>query len=93
MPLGTRQSLHPAIAFDTAGRLTVAWLQGSRDRDLGQILGFSFPIYYTADGTIFTRTMSAAGTWGPTARLPGIAMTAIDNGPSLISTPDGTLHL
>lgn len=93
VPLGTRQSLHPAIAFDTAGRLTVAWLQGSRDRDLGQILGFSFPIYYTADGTIFTRTMSAAGTWGPTARLPGIAMTAIDNGPSLISTPDGTLHL
>ena len=70
---------HPTLAFTPAGDLLLAWLDGSFN--------------YTPDGTIRTRTRLAGGTWQASVALPDAAMTTIDNGPSLLVTPDGVRHL
>jgi len=69
---------HPTLAFTPAGDLFLAWLDGSTN--------------YTADGTIHVRTRHA-GTFGASIQINDQAMTAIDNGPSLLVTSDGVQHL
>ena len=76
---GGRRTWHPTLAFAPDGSLLLAWLEGS--------------VNYVPDGVIRLRRRAAAGTWAPSVALPDAAMTAIDNGPSLIVTPDGVAHL
>jgi hypothetical protein len=78
---GNRHAMHPALAFRPDGTLLLAWLDGTFN--------------YVPDGAIHTRARSAAGAWGTTQTIadPDGAMTTIDNGPSLLITPDGTAHL
>ncbi len=86
VPVAPRLTEHPATAFTAAGELLVAWLQGSctviRDSTC-----------YTPDATIYTRLRAADGTWQQTVSLPDTSFTSIDNGPSLLITPDGTKHI
>ena len=72
-------SRHPALAFGPDGALWLAWLDGSFN--------------YTPDGTIHVRTRTSAGVWGASAAIADSAMTTIDNGPSLLVTGDGVVHL
>lgn len=76
-----RRALHPTVAFTASNALVVAWLEGTFN--------------YTPDGIIRLRTRSSAGAWSATQTIadPGGAMTTIDNGPSLLITADGTIHL
>ena len=76
-----RRALHPTIAFKADNTLVVAWLEGTFN--------------YTPDGIIRVRPRTVNGNWGATATIndPTGAMTTIDNGPSLLVTPDGTIHL
>lgn len=78
---GNRRVLHPTIAFTPANTLVVAWLEGTFN--------------YAPDGIVRLRTRASTGAWGSTQTVndPDGAMTTIDNGPSLLITPDGTLHL
>jgi len=78
---GNRRVLHPTIAFTASNALVVAWLEGTFN--------------YTPDGMIRVRTRDVNGVWGTTQTItdPAGVMTTIDNGPSLLATPDGTLHL
>lgn len=78
---GNRRAMHPALAFRPDGTLLLAWLEGTFN--------------YVPDGAIHTRARSAASTWGTTQTIADSdgAMTTIDNGPSLLVTPDGTAHL
>ena len=70
---------HPTIAFTPTGDLLLAWLDGSFN--------------YTPDGTIRTRVRASDGSWSDSQAIPDVAMTAIDNGPSLLVTPDGVRHV
>ncbi len=76
-----RRTLHPTVAFTATNALVVSWLEGTFN--------------YVPDGIIRLRTRSSAGTWATTQTIndPDGAMTTIDNGPSLLITPDGTIHL
>jgi hypothetical protein len=76
-----RRALHPTIAFKADNTLVVAWLEGTFN--------------YTPDGIIRVRTRDGNGSWSATQTIndPDGAMTTIDNGPSLLVTPDGTVHL
>jgi hypothetical protein len=78
---GNRRALHPTVAFTAANTLVVAWLEGTFN--------------YTPDGIIRVRTRDVNGAWAATQTIndPDGAMTTIDNGPSLLVTPDGTIHL
>ena len=71
-------AMHPAIAFAADGSLLFAWLDGGGE--------------YTA-GTIHTRVRSAVGTFAKSTAIAGSALASIDDGPSLLVTPDGTRHL
>lgn len=78
--LGTGQrSWHPALAFAPDGSLLLAWLVGYAN--------------YDPDGAIRVRTRSPQEVWLPSVPIPDTAMTAIDNGPSLLVTTDGVRHL
>lgn len=80
VPLGpNRSAWHPTLAFAPDGALLLAWLEGTFN--------------YTPDGVVRVRERSAAGVWGTSAAMPDAAMTAIDNGPSLLITADGVRHL
>jgi hypothetical protein len=82
VPLGNnRRALHPTVAFTASDTLVVSWLEGTFN--------------YIPDGIIRVRTRASAGTWAATQTIddPDGAMTTIDNGPSLMVTPDGTMHL
>jgi hypothetical protein len=70
---------HPTLGFTSAGELVLAWMDGSFN--------------YTPDGTIRIRTRSSTGVWASSAAIPETVMTSIDNGPSLLITPDGVQHL
>ena len=71
-------SRHPTMAFGINGDLRVMWIDGSTE--------------YNPDGIIRSRTRSACGQWSASVSIPDSAMTAIDNGPSLLVTPDGVYH-
>jgi hypothetical protein len=79
--IGNRRTMHPALAFRPDDTLLLAWLEGTFN--------------YVPDGAIHTRARSSAGIWGATQTIadPDGVMTTIDNGPSLLVTPDGTAHL
>ncbi len=70
---------HPTLAFAPNGTLWLAWLNGTED--------------YVPDGRIRARKRKASGEWKPSKEIPDNAMTGLDNGPSMIITPDGTVHL
>lgn len=70
---------HPALAFAPNGDLHLAWLDGTYD--------------YVGDGRIRVRKRLAAGTWQPSVAIPDSAQTGIDQGPSMIVTGDGVVHL
>ena len=74
---GNRRALHPTVAFTAANALVVAWLEGTFN--------------YVPDGIIRVRTRDVNGNWAATQTItdPDGAMTTIDNGPSLLVTPDG----
>lgn len=74
-----RRAIHPAVAFAPDGAFVLAWLEGTDN--------------YFPDGIVRVRTRSAKGTWSASVALPDPAMTAIDNGPSLLVTADGVRHL
>jgi hypothetical protein len=78
---GNFRTLHPTIAFTGANDLVVTWLAGTFN--------------YVPDGSIHVRTRSSTGAWAASQMIndPNGAMTTIDNGPSLLITPDGTIHL
>lgn len=76
---GNRRALHPTVAFKPNDDLVIAWLEGTFN--------------YTPDGVIRVRTRTSAAGWGATETIADTAMTTIDNGPSLLVTPDGTTHL
>ncbi len=78
---GNRRALHPTVAFAPNNSLVVAWLEGTFN--------------YAPDGIIHVRTRDVNGAWATTQTIndPDGAMTTIDNGPSLLSTADGTIHL
>jgi hypothetical protein len=78
---GNRRALHPTVAFTAANALVVAWLEGTFN--------------YVPDGIIRVRTRDVNGNWAATQTIndPDGVMTTIDNGPSLLVTPDGTLHI
>jgi len=76
---GNRRTLHPTIAFRANNDLVVSWLEGTFN--------------YIPDGIIHVRTRSSAGMWVATETINDAAMTTIDNGPSLLVTPDGRTHL
>jgi hypothetical protein len=81
-PIGNNQGAwHPTLAFYPNGNLLLAWYVGSFN--------------YTPDGTIYFRTRSqSSGTWGTRTTISGdTLMSTIDNGPSLLITPDGTAHV
>jgi hypothetical protein len=81
-PFGPNQGAwHPTLAFYPNGDLLLAWFTGSFNS--------------TPDGTIYFRTRDhASGTWGTRTTISGdTLMTTIDNGPSLLITPDGTAHV
>jgi hypothetical protein len=71
-------AMHPTIAFAPDGSLLFAWSDGDGN--------------YTA-GTIRTRVRSASGSLTPSTLISGQGLSAIDDGPSLLITPDGTRHL
>jgi hypothetical protein len=70
---------HPTLAFAPDGDLLLAWLDGSFNQ--------------TPDATVRIRLRHADGTWGASVAIPDQALTGIDNGPSLLVTPDGVQHL
>lgn len=70
---------HPTIAFTPDGQLLLAWIDGTFN--------------YTPDGVVRVRVRAASGVWGASTALADSAMTAIDNGPSLLVTPDGVRHV
>jgi len=74
-----RQAWHPTVAFTPDGTLWLSWLEGGGN--------------YTTDGVIRVRARGPDGRWGASQAIPGTAMSAIDNGPSMLVTPDGTVHL
>jgi hypothetical protein len=73
-----RSSRHPTLAFAPSGELRLMWLDGGSE--------------YAMDGIIRSRTRSTGGVWSASAAIPDQAMTAIDNGPSLMVTADGVAH-
>ena len=70
---------HPTLAFTPSGELLLSWLDGSFN--------------YTPDGVIRISTRATDGVWGASVALPDLAMTGIDNGPSLLVTADGVRHV
>ncbi len=70
---------HPAIAFAPDGSLLVAWLNGTGA--------------YTQDGTIRVRRRDPAGEWGDSTRIDDKAQSGLDNGPSILVTDNGVVHL
>lgn len=77
------QIWHPNIAFDTAGRIIVAWLKGTFND--------------TADGTIYCRVKEAgtAGAWRTSVQISATAgaLTSIDQSTSLLVTADNRYHI
>jgi hypothetical protein len=74
-----RNAWHPTAAFAPDGTLWLAWLEG-----IGN---------YVDDGIIHVRTRAPNGIWRASQSIPGEAMTGIDNGPSMLVTGDGVVHL
>ena len=74
-----RRAMHPTLAFKANNDLLVAWLEGTFN--------------YVPDGVIRLRTRLSTGAWTATETINDTAMTTIDNGPSLLVTPNGTAHL
>jgi hypothetical protein len=72
-------AMHPTIAFAPDGSLLFAWLDGPGAE-------------YTT-GTIVTRVRSSSGALSTTTTISGQALSAVDQGPSLLITADGTRHL
>ena len=71
---------HPTMAFAPNGDLLVAYVDGVGG--------------YSHDGAIHTRLRHANGTWAASLTIPiGSVYTGIDNGPSLLITPDGREHI
>ena len=71
-------AMHPTLAFAQDGSLLFAWLDGGAE--------------YTA-GTIHTRVRSSSGSFSASTLISGQALSSVDDGPSLLVTPDGTRHL
>jgi len=71
--------IHPAVAFAPDGSFVAAWLDGFGP--------------YLPNGTIHVRTRDPAGNWGSSSEIPDVAMTTIDNGPSILITGDGVRHV
>lgn len=78
---GNLKAWHPNLAFDTAGRLIVAWERGSFNG--------------ANDGTIFVKIRDAASTWGSSVNVSGTngARTTIDQSTSLLVTADNRYHI
>ncbi|MGN6672592.1 MAG: S-layer homology domain-containing protein, partial [Thermomicrobiales bacterium] len=80
---GNFSAMHPALAFAPNGDLYLAWLTGTFN--------------YRADGQIWVRRRDhTSQTWVAATRVGGaaeVAMTAIDNGPSLLVTGDSVVHI
>lgn len=74
-----RNAWHPTLAFGPDGTLWLSWLEGSGN--------------YKPDGIIRVRSRGPDGAWRVPEDLAEPAMTGIDNGPSLLVTADGTVHL
>ncbi len=78
-PGDRRNAWHPTLAFAPDGSLWLSWLEGSTN--------------YVGDGIIRVRMRAPDGGWAPSEAIPDAAMTAIDNGPSMLVTGDGVAHL
>jgi len=86
---GGAGNIHPTMAFAPDGTLLVAWLSGN---ELQQ--------YDNPDGKIYVRALRGGG-WQPSTQIPdgdyrshaGYAQVTIDQGPSMIVTGDGTVHV
>jgi hypothetical protein len=80
---GNFSAMHPTLAFAPNGDLYLAWLTGTFN--------------YRADGQIWVRRHDhTSQTWVAATRVGGatdVAMTTIDNGPSLLVTGDGVVHI
>lgn len=78
---GNLKAWHPNLAFDTVGRIIVAWERGSFNG--------------ANDGTIFIKTRDANGVWGNSINLSGTnaARTIIDQSTSLLVTADNRYHI
>ncbi len=70
---------HPTLAFAPNGDLYLAWLNGTYD--------------YLSDGRIRVRKRLASGAWQPSIAIPEAAQTGIDQGPSMIVTGEGVVHV
>ena len=71
---------HPTMAFASNGDLLLAYIDGTGT--------------YSHDGTVRTRLRHSNGTWDGTLSIPvANVYTGIDNGPSLMITPDGRQHI
>lgn len=86
VPSAPRFSEHPTMAFMASGDLLTAWIQGSC-----RVLRDS--TCYTPDGVIYTRDRAAGGFWLQTVSIPDVTFPSIDNGPTLLVTPDGVRHI
>ncbi len=71
---------HPTMAFAPNGDLLLAYLDGTGG--------------YSHDGAIHTRLRHSNSTWAASLSIPiGNVYTGIDNGPSLMITPNGRQHI
>lgn len=81
-PFGPNQRVwNPALAHTASDQLLIGWLVGAFNGD--------------EDGTIYVRVRNPDGSFDSTANVSGTsaARTGIDQGPSLLVTPDGTWHI
>lgn len=78
---GSQKAWHPNLAFDSAGRILVAWERGTFNG--------------ANDGTIFFKARTVDGTWSSAVNLSGDngARTIIDQSTSLLVTPDNRYHI
>src|SRR5262249_30456503 len=71
-------SRHPTVAFNAEGELRVIWIDGGAE--------------YARDGVVRVRARAPGGSWSASVAIPDQAMTAIDNGPSLLVPPGSVYH-
>jgi hypothetical protein len=77
---GNQKAWNPALALDDAGRILVVWERGEFNGN--------------GNGDLYSRVFSG-GSWGSTVQIDsGESLeVGIDQGPSLLVTPDGTWHV
>jgi len=76
----TVNAWHPTMAFAPNGDLLLAYIDGVGN--------------YSHDGTVRTRVRHSTGIWDASLSIPvSQVYTGIDNGPSLLITPDGIQHI